>query len=560
MTHEAQPLLAGSSSSSGPTDHGTLSKPRRPSNSSLPAPIFVAANDASAAGLRSPASPLVPLSPGAASSIHDHHVDRPMSWARNWREIKRLARLSAPCVSSQVLNYMNRMVVTLMVGHLGAAELASSTLAVMFSNVLGFSICFGLSTALDTLASQAVTGSANPRQAGIFLQRAILINVLLAIPISVVWIFAEPLLVLLGQEPELAYMAGNYIKLMLPGLVPNIITNCIAKFLQAQGLMDAQMLVMLAVFPINVALQYFLVYFPSPFQIGFYGAPLGSAMCDILAMIGIILYAVYWNGYQAWHPWTWEATKNWKQYLNLGFPGMVMICAEWWMFEVVALLAGLFGATALAAQSVMLNTASLVYMFALGVSVANSNRVGNFLGAGKPGRAKHSAYMSLVMALVMAAVNCVILIALRNQWGYIFTSDPDVIALVASVLPVCAVFQFADGACCVLGGILRGCGKQKQGALINLVSYYLVGLPLALLFTFPLKFELFGIWVGLALALAFTLIVTGLYVFYSIDWVDEVRCARLRVNEHTPATMSGSDVESAEVLVEDEDRLIEDSD
>ncbi|KAI9148598.1 ethionine resistance protein [Blastocladiella emersonii ATCC 22665] len=440
-------------------------------------------------------------------------------------------RLSLPCILSYVLSFANRFVVTLVVGHLGAKELAASTLAVMFTNVLGFSICFGVTSALDTLASQAVTGAANPRQAGVFLQRAILINLLFAIPLAIVWLFAEPLLVLAHQEPELAKLAGNYIKIMLAALVPNIISNCVTKFLIAQGYTSSQFVVSATVFPFNVALQYALVYYPSRFQLGFYGAAVGSVVADTVSMLGIIAYTVYWNGHQCWKPWSREALSGWRQFLKLGLPGLVMVCSEWWLFEVVALVAGSLGSETLAAQSILLNSCSLLYMVFLGISVANSSRVGNLLGAGKAVRAKFSAQVSLIMSFCVAIMISTGLMVFRHDWGRIFNNNENVIKLVASVLPVCALFQFADGGVCVVGGILRGCGKQKIGALLNLVSYYLIGLPAALLFTFTFDLGLLGIWLGLAGTQIMCYGVQVLYVLYAVDWDLEVRYAQDRVNE-----------------------------
>jgi Na+-driven multidrug efflux pump len=65
---------------------------------------------------------------------------------------------------------------------------------------------------------------------------------------------------------------------------------------------------------------------------------------------------------------------------------MAMLCAEWWGFEIHALIAGLKGTVALGAQSLILNTAQLAFMVPLGMGVAASTRVGNALGAGLPNR------------------------------------------------------------------------------------------------------------------------------------------------------------------------------
>lgn len=143
-----------------------------------------------------------------------------------------------------------------------------------FSNVLGYSLCYGLTTAMDTLCSQAVTGSSDRRYAGIILQRSILINTTLMIPVVFLWIFASPILQALGQDPKLSDMAGSFILYLLPAVPANLIWNALAKFLQAQGKMNPPFYILMCTFPLNVLLQYLLTWY-EPTSIGYLGAPLG---------------------------------------------------------------------------------------------------------------------------------------------------------------------------------------------------------------------------------------------------------------------------------------------
>ncbi|KAI9143277.1 mate-domain-containing protein [Paraphysoderma sedebokerense] len=445
------------------------------------------------------------------------------------KEIWVLSKAAAPCISSSVLQFANKFTMTLFVGHLGSAELAASTLAVMFSNVLGYSICFGLTTALDTLCSQAVTGSQDKRYAGIILQRSIIINLLVIAPIVFIWLNASPLLQVLGQDPVLSDMSGTFLIYLLPSLFPNIIFNAVSKFLQAQGLMEAPFYVLFFTFPINLVLQYLFTWY-EPTAIGFYGAPIGCSIADWLAMIGLILYTVFVNGYQCWHPWSIEAFRQWGQYFRLALPGLLMMCAEWWIVEAAALVAGTFGERALAAQSVIINTCAMAYYLFLGISIANANRIGNFLGAGKALNAKFSAYVSVAMAIFLACFNGTIMLALRHVWAHIFTGDPDVATYVAELLPIVCIFQIGDGGSCVTGGILRGSGKQKIGAVANLLAYYVIGLPLGILFTYVLKLNLVGIWWGLSVALLASLGFQFGYIYWGINWEAECVAARERVN------------------------------
>jgi len=75
----------------------------------------------------------------------------------------------------------------------------------------------------------------------------------------------------------------------------------------------------------------------------------------------------------------------------------------------------------------------------------------------------------------------------RHQWGSLFTSDPQLISVIGSVLMVLAFFVIFDGVSVALGGVVRGTGKQAAAAPCTVASYYLLGLPAAAVLAFPLK-------------------------------------------------------------------------
>ncbi|KAI9152531.1 ethionine resistance protein [Blastocladiella emersonii ATCC 22665] len=442
-------------------------------------------------------------------------------------EAKIMARLAVPCITGSVLSFANRMVPTLLVGHLGATELAAASLAVMFLNVLGFSICFGITTALDTLASQAVTGSKNPRQASIFLQRAILINL--------------PLLLLVGQDAQLSRMAGYYIRVLWIGLFPMVSSNCLSKYLIAQGIMQVQFLVSLITVPINVGLGYVLTFVDWPLNLGFYGTATASAVTEMLALLLTILYTWRVDGYQCWAPWSREALRDWKGFIKLGFPGMLMICSSWWVYELMALLAGLLSPLQLAAQAVLINTVATLFMVLVGLSIVAGARFGNYLGAGDAAGASRATVVSVALGVVTSVVMAALVFAFRSFIAYAFTSDQDIVALVASVLPIIPLFQHPDTAVCVINGIFRGCGKQKVGAGFIAAAYYAVAVPLGVLLTFVGKLGIGGMWIGLACALLICAIAQVVYMLRIIDWRTEVEVAIARVNGGSVGALAADD-------------------
>ena len=66
-----------------------------------------------------------------------------------------------------------------------------------------------------------------------------------------------------------------------------------------------------------------------------------------------------------------------------------------------------------------------------------------------------------------------------------------------------ALMQISDAMNANSAGCLRGQGQTKIGGIVNLFSYYVVGLPLSVYLSFysPWKGSLHGLWIGSTVAL-----------------------------------------------------------
>ena len=106
----------------------------------------------------------------------------------------------------------------------------------------------------------------------------------------------------------------------------------------------------------------------------------------------------------------------------------------------------------------------------------------------------------------MAAMSVVLLTVPKLLIGaFIDVGIPDnvpVAETAALFLVWAAIFQIADGAQAVGAGMLRGLQDTRVPMLYAAFGYWGVGMPLSLLFAFPLGYGGVGIWVGLASGLA----------------------------------------------------------
>jgi len=395
----------------------------------------------------------------------------------------------------------------------------------MFAAVTGWSVSLGTATALDTLCSQSYT-SHHPHTLGLHLQRAILVLMLLFVPIAGVWLSSEYLFLLLGQEPALAQHAALFLRGLLPGAPAFLIFECVKKYLQAQGNMHASTYVLLIVSPINVVLNYVLVW-NKYIGIGYIGAPIATSISYWLMLILLLFYIRFVDGYQGWGGWTRDSLTGWPAFLKLAIPGVAMVCSEWWAFEVVSLAASYLGTVALAAQSIVVQTSGLLYTIPFGVSIAASNRVGNLIGKGDHRSAKVASRVSIALAILFGMFNSTMLIIFKGHWGRLFSEDEDVVSTVAMVLPLVAVFQISDGIAGVGGGVLRGVGLQHLGAYLNLIAYYVVAFPIGYILAFKMDFGLKGLWSALCLAL-WMVSLGELWVIFKTNWPAEVQKCRAR--------------------------------
>lgn len=128
----------------------------------------------------------------------------------------------------------------------------------------------------------------------------------------------------------------------------------------------------------------------------------------------------------------------------------------------------------------------------------------------------------------MKCVLCRVCFCCRNQWGALFSTDPELAALIAQTLTVLAFYIVLDGLSVVLGGVIRGAGKQLLASPCVIVSYYALGLPAAAFFAFKCGLGVRGLCLGTLLG---TAVHAGSFYFlvWQLDWNLEAHRAAARV-------------------------------
>ncbi|GLD46772.1 multidrug and toxin extrusion protein 1-like protein [Lates japonicus] len=458
-------------------------------------------------------------------------------------ELYQVSRLMGPLLLSRILNFLLPFVITIFCGHIGNAELAGYALASATINVTTTATGFGLAMACDTLISQTF-GSKNMNRVGVILQRSSLILLLFCLPCWALLINSQNILLILYQEDEVARIAQLYVMAFLPAVPAMFLHQLQVAYLQNQGIILPQMYTAAAANIFNLGINYVLIF---SLKLGVTGSAIANSLSQITICLLLFGYIRWKKLHQkTWGGWSTACLQDWGSYMKLAVPSAFMVCFEWWIWEVGGFLAGVLGEVDLAAQHVLMEIGTIIYMFPLGIQAAACVRVGNALGAGDTSRAIVTCKVALVLSGMLAVLQGIVTAGCKSVVGYIFTSDDNIVEIVSENLTVCTFLQFFDALLCVCSGILVGSGMQKIAALSNLVSYYFIGLPVGIALMFAAQLRILGWWLGLFICV-FIQTCFFLVLIFKLNWKKVTHKAQLRAGNKVvvipkrPASMALSE-------------------
>ncbi|CAL8333299.1 unnamed protein product [Lota lota] len=409
-------------------------------------------------------------------------------------EMVHILKLAAPVMVSQMMVFLISFVSTVFCGHMGKTELAGVALSIAVINITGISIGSGMASACDTLISQTY-GSGNLRRVGVILQRGILILLLACLPCWALLVNTEPILLLVRQSPEVASLSQFYVQIFMPALPAAFMYQLQGRYLQNMGIIWPQVITGIIGNILNALINYVLLF---PLDMGVGGSAVANVIAQYTLAVSLFIYINCRGLHKStWGGWSRECLQEWGPFIKLAIPSMLMLCLEWWVFELGGFLAGLISEVELGAQSIVYELATLAYMFPLGFSVAASVRVGNSLGAGNVEQAKLTSKVSIGCAIIVSAFVGSILGIPRDVVAYIFTKEQDIVQRVSEFMILYCFFYLIDAVACVTGGIIRGAGKQSVGALCSFVGYYFIGFPIGVSLMFAAGMGIVGLWSGL---------------------------------------------------------------
>lgn len=417
--------------------------------------------------------------------------------------------LGFPLVGAQLAQMAIHTTDVILVGWLGTTELASVVIATQLFFIT-FIFGSGFTSAIVPLVAQAL-GHNDP----IGVRRSVRMGLWVvlaycALVAPLLW-FSEPILLALGQAPDVAANAQSYLRVSQWGMFPALGFFAIRSFVSGLEKGGIILFVTLGMFAINLVVAYLLIFghFGAP-QLGLHGAAVASVCANLTGFVFIVAYVRIQPATRAYEIFVRFWRPDWgmiREVVALGLPISFTILAETSLFAAAALLMGMIGKLELAAHGIALQLASIAFMIPLGLAQVATVRVGLANGRGDLLGVKRAAVAVFAIGIAFTAVGGVFFAVIPRFFGRLFldTSKADaatVLELAAPLIVIAGAFQLVDGLQAVGAGILRGVKDTTIPMILALIAYWPIGFVCAWVFAFPLGFKGQGVWFGFVLGLA----------------------------------------------------------
>ena len=392
----------------------------------------------------------------------------------------------------------------MMVGHHSTLELAAASFVNNFFTlafIFGMGFSYGLTPIMSGLFARG-----KHRDIGQMLKNSLLINFCVGVVLSLVMLMVLFNIDLLNQPEELMPYVVPYYILQLISIVFVMTFNSFKQF--SDGTMDTKtpMWIMLGANLLNIIGNYLLIYgnFGFP-ELGLTGAGISTLISRIVTIIIFFLlftkgarYKQYIEGFKqgVWN------RQDMRQLIELGLPVGILMGVETASFSLSVIMMGWLGTTALAAHQIVGVVTTLGFMIYYGIAAAVAIRVSRFKSLGSKTDIRRASFAGLHIITAVACIVVTLVFFMRNQIGYLFTTEPDVIALVGVLSFSVMLYQFGDGIQILFSNALRGVEDVKYMAVAAFICHFFISLPIGYFCGFILDWGALGIWCGFPISLS----------------------------------------------------------
>ena len=429
------------------------------------------------------------------------------------KEFKYNLKLSYPVILGMLGHTMVAFVDNIMVGQIGTAELAAISLANSFM-FIAMSLGIGFSTAITPLIAEA-DGEESFEVGKSTFKHGLFLCTVLGVLLFLGVFFAEPMLHLMKQPPEVVELAIPYLNLVAVSLIPLVIFQAFKQFSDGMSMTKYPMYAILIGNVINVVLNYLFIFGKFGFpELGIVGAAIGTLVSRLIIVVFLwyLLSQHYKSRSFVLNIKIFKLSKKMiKKLYSIGFPSAMQMFFEVAIFTAAIWLSGILGKNPQAANQIALNLSSMTFMVAMGLSVTAMIRVGNQKGLKRYIDLRRIAFSIFMIATLFAVVFAILFFLFSGILPkmYLDINDPtkmvdnyEVITIASKLLLIAAVFQITDTIQVVALGALRGMQDVKIPTFITFISYWLIGFPISYYLSLYTDYKSAGIWIGLLAGLS----------------------------------------------------------
>ena len=417
--------------------------------------------------------------------------------------------LAHPAVLTMLSQTLMNFTDAVMVGRLGPVQLAGVGIAGTL--LWGFFSFFnGLVMGVNTFVAQDF-GAKRYRNIGMWTWQGVHLAIISGIVLAVSSIWSSWFLSAVGASPDVQAIGSSWLRIRLLGGIFMISWMCFSAFLRGLGDTRTPLWVTLGANGLNVLGNYCLIF-------GKLGFPRletnGSAVATVIATGAgaVVFFAVFLSKRNSiryatrvgWKP----DPRTMARMIRISMPIGVQWFLDQGSFIVFSSFIARLSTLGLAASQAVLRLMGMSFMPVVGMSVAATTLVGQYIGSKQLNFATRSARSSMRLGLIYSAGIGAVFALFPDELISTMTSDPEVIKTGATILRLVAIFQVFDGVGIVASGCLRGAGDTIGPMLIMIGFAWCLFVPLAYLGGFVLKGGVVGAWVGatiyiISLALVF---------------------------------------------------------
>ncbi len=414
-------------------------------------------------------------------------------------------RLALPLIIAEVGWMSMGIVDTIMVGRLPNSAVAIG--ATGLGQSLYHSVAIfggGLLLGLDTFVAHAY-GREDLHDARVSMVNGLFLALALT-PVLMLGVSLWPALMQrFGISAELVEPMRPYLNALNWGTLPLLVYFALRRYLQAVNVATPIMFALISANIVNAIGNWILIYGHLGFRaLGITGSGWSTCVARIY-MAGVLAVTLLWVESKRTLP-KWvgviriDVHRMWALF-KLGAPAAMQILCEIGAFSAATALCARLGPVPLSGHEIALNCAALTYMVPLGISSAAAVRVGQQLGRRDSVGARRAGWSAIVLGAGFMTCAGLVFVSVPRLIARLFSPDPTVIRVGATLLLVAAAFQLFDGLQTVATGALRGAGDTRTPMLANFLAYWLIGLPLGYLLCFRFGWGAVGVWIGLCIGL-----------------------------------------------------------